>query len=61
MYMINFFHFYGTVTMINDYITNDSEVEGCNKLMTVDNGYGSTVNFVISPDTDFVNHLFISL
>lgn len=35
MYMINFFHFYGTVTMINDYITNDSEVEGCNKLMTV--------------------------
>lgn len=59
--MMNFYHFYGTVTMINNYITNNSEFEGCRKIMTVDNGHGSTVNFVISPNTYFVNHETVSI
>lgn len=53
--MINFFSFSGTVTAINDFVRQDNERSGCNKLMSVSNRIGSVVNFVVSPETYFVD------
>lgn len=59
--MINFNSFHGTITMINDHIINkNGEMKGCIKTFTVDNGYGSQVNFVVAPTTYFVNHETVS-
>ncbi|KKB35335.1 hypothetical protein [Bacillus thermotolerans] len=55
--MVTFRSFQGTVTMISDvYIGPNGEGEGCYKLMTVENGSGGIVNFVVSPATYFVDH-----
>ena len=55
--MVNFYSFHGTVTMISDFITSQNiEEQGCYKLMTVENGFGTVVNFVVSPATYFVDH-----
>lgn len=43
------------------FIGQNSEGEGCYKLMTVENELGKTVNFVISPTTYFVNPLVVSI
>ncbi len=51
--MINFTGFSGTITMIEELV---GDIKGCNKMMTIDNGYGSIVRFVVSPTTYFVNH-----
>ncbi len=60
--MVNFKSFHGTVTMISDFmITVTGEGEGCYKLISVDNGYGSIVNFVVSPTTYFVDHAVVSV
>lgn len=58
--MTNFLSFSGTVTMINDFFVmqNDPDV-GCYKMFSVDDGYGSMVNFVVEPNTYFVNHVTI--
>ncbi|HYK74711.1 MAG TPA: hypothetical protein VEV44_16575 [Pseudoneobacillus sp.] len=60
--MYNFGSFQGTVTMISDFmISTDNQDAGCYKLFSVDNGLGSTVNFVISPTTYFVNHELVTV
>ncbi|MEH7226606.1 hypothetical protein V7112_22650 [Bacillus sp. JJ1566] len=58
--MTNFYSFHGTVTKISDFYTGQ-EGEGCNKLMTVENGSGAIVNFVVSPTTYFVNHVMVAV
>lgn len=60
--MINFTSFHGTVTMISDFMIGlNGEGEGCYKLISVDNGYGSLVNFVVSPTTYFVDHVMVTV
>ena len=49
--MTNFYSFHGTVTEIRDFYTGQNgEKEGCNKFITVENGLGAIVNFVVSLD-----------
>jgi hypothetical protein len=60
MKMINFYSFRGTVTMISDYNIGQ-EGEGCYKLMTVEDGSGEIVNFVVSPTTYFVDHSVVAV
>ncbi|MFE1630125.1 hypothetical protein ACFLFF_25580 [Brevibacillus reuszeri] len=60
--MIHFYSFQGTVTMISDFITGQNgEGEGCYKLISVDNGLGASVNFVVSPTTYFVDHVMVAI
>ena len=60
--MTNFNSFHGTVTMISDFHAGQNgESEGCYKFISVDNGLGATVNFVVSPTTYFVDHVMISV
>ncbi|WP_413305459.1 hypothetical protein AA0X95_03605 [Bacillus sp. 1P10SD] len=60
--MINFYSFHGTVTMISDFFTGQTgEGEGCYQLMSVENGVGGTVNFVVSPTTYFVDHAMVKV
>ena len=60
--MVKFLSFRGTVTMINDFITGQNgESEGCNKLVSVENKTGATVNFVVSPNTYFVDHAMVAV
>ena len=58
--MVNFQYFQGTVTMINDFpISSNDEGAGCYTLLSVDNGSGESVNFVVSPTTYFVEQAMI--
>lgn len=60
--MVNFFSFQGTVTEINDFIVGaNGEGEGCYTLMSVDNGAGASVNFVVSPTTYFVKQEIVTV
>jgi hypothetical protein len=60
--MRKFQSFHGIITMIEDFIITESgEDSGCYKLMSVEDGYGSMVNFVVSPDTYFVDHVMVSV
>lgn len=62
MSMIKFYSFHGIVTMINDFmISAKGEGEGCYKLMSVEDGQGATVNFMISPTTYFVEQEMVSV
>jgi hypothetical protein len=47
-------HFSGTVTGISDFWAYSGQ-EGCTKLMSLTDGRGSIVNFVIDPDTYFID------
>jgi hypothetical protein len=58
--MTNFYSFQGTVTMIDDFNIGQNG-EGCYKLITVENGMGSVVNFVVSPNTYFVDHVIVAV
>ena len=56
--MENFKPFHGMITMINDFwIDENGESAGCYKLMSVEDGFGTIVNFVVSPSTYFVDHI----
>ncbi|KEZ49529.1 hypothetical protein [Metabacillus indicus] len=57
--MKNFYAFQGLVTAISDFNTGQSG-EGCFKVFTVENQSGSTVNFIVSPATYFVDHAMVS-
>ena len=60
--MINFQSFNGIIRMISDFPIGQSEVNaGCYKLISVDDGYGNVVNFVISPTTYFVDHVMVKV
>lgn len=60
--LANFQSFYGVVMMIDDFFVNATgEGAGCYKLMTIDNGYGAIVNFVVSPNTYFVDSVTLNI
>lgn len=59
--MIKFQPFTGTVTMISDFFTTQNDESGCYKLMSVDDGLGNTVNFVVGPTTYFVDHALVAV
>jgi hypothetical protein len=60
--MRRFQSFYGMVTMISDFKINaNEELTGCFKLMSLVNGAGTLVNFVVSPTTYFVDHVMVAL
>ncbi|WP_039041401.1 hypothetical protein [Sporosarcina sp. ZBG7A] len=59
--MINYQAFAGIVTAINDFSIGQYNEVGCYKLMSVDNGYGNVVNFVVAPTTYFVDHEVVSV
>ncbi|MBZ9685443.1 hypothetical protein G9F72_003635 [Clostridium estertheticum] len=60
--MKKFQPFYGIITMINDFwIEANGKGNGCYKLMSVDNGNGTLVNFVVSPSTYFVDHVMVAV
>jgi hypothetical protein len=60
MKMINFNSFHGTVTMITDLVGQNGEGDGCNKLISVENGLGAIVNFLVSPKTYFVDQAMVT-
>lgn len=54
---MNFLSFSGVVTMISDFwLGANNDGGGCYQLFTVENETGNIVNFIISPDTYFVDH-----
>src|SRR5574342_991830 len=57
--MVKFQFFSGIVTNIGDFFTTANDQSGCYKLMSVDNGNGNMVNFVIEPDTYFVDQALV--
>ncbi|WP_430787050.1 hypothetical protein VBD025_15430 [Virgibacillus flavescens] len=59
--MTNFYSFQGTVTMITDLLGQNGEADGCKKMITVENGIGTIVNFVILPTTYFVDYAIVSI
>lgn len=60
--MINFYSFQGTVTMISDFITGQNgEAAGCYKFISLVNESGGVVNFVVSPNTYFVDHTIVAV
>ena len=59
---MNFLSFSGTVTMISDFWTGpNDENGGCYQLFEVDNGHGNIVNFVVAPNTYFVDHEVVAV
>ena len=62
MSIVNFKSFYGTVTMISDFMVGQNgEGGGCYKLISVENELGAIVNFVVSPTTYFVDHVMVAI
>lgn len=60
--MVKFFSFRGTVTSISEFfIGANGEGAGCYTLVSVANGDGGTVNFVVSPDTYFVDQAMVAV
>ena len=58
--MVNFQSFSGTVTEIDDFPTTPNDIDGgCYQLFSVQNQRGDIVNFVIAPDTYFVDHRIV--
>lgn len=48
--------------MISDFFTGQNgEGEGCYKLISVENGLGTLVNFVVLPTTYFVDHVMVAV
>ena len=57
---MKFQSFQGTISMIDDFWTGaNGEGAGCNKLISVENGSGNLVNFVVTPATYFVDHVMV--
>ena len=62
MSRINFLSFSGYVTQIEDFLTSsNNEDAGCYKNFSVENEAGAMVNFIISPNTYFVDHAIIAI
>jgi hypothetical protein len=60
--MTNFYSFQGIITQITDFSTGtNGEVEGCSKFISVENGMGGIVNFVVSPTTYVVDHVMLTV
>lgn len=59
---MNLLSFQGTVTEMNDFMMGQNgETEGCFKQMTVEDGHGGIVNFIISPTTYFVDQAIVNI
>ena len=59
--MEQFQPFHGTITMIIDFWTGENEEGvGCYKLMSIENEYGTLVNFVVTPTTYFIDHVMVT-
>lgn len=59
---INFQSFHGIITMISDFMIGvNGEGDGCYKLISVENGSGGVVNFVVSPTTYFVDQAMVAV
>ena len=58
--MATFLSFLGVVTKIEDFWTGNVEPSGCYKLMSVQNGDGIIVDFVVTPNTYFVDHEMVA-
>lgn len=54
--MATFWSLRGIITMISDFSTTAGEATGCTKLMTVRNIDGNIANFIVTPNTYFVDH-----
>lgn len=52
--------FSGIITMIDNFWSGSQGGEGCTKLVTVQNDDGNIVNFVVTPNTYFVNHAMVN-
>ncbi|MBS8266515.1 hypothetical protein DYI25_19010 [Mesobacillus boroniphilus] len=60
--MVKFLPFSGTVTMINDFsVSPNSESEGCYKVMSLVDGSGRQVNFIVEPKTYFLDHAMVAV
>ena len=59
--MVNFQPFSGIVTMIDNFSIGQNNEVGCYKLISVDNGQGTSVNFVVAPNTYFVDHAMVAV
>jgi hypothetical protein len=59
--MANFQSFFGIITMISDFWTGSEQTTGCYKLMSVENTSGNMVNFVVTPDTYFVDYVTVAI
>jgi hypothetical protein len=60
--MANFQSFSGTITYIEDFLIDESgQGSGCYKRMSLLNEDGFVVNFVVSPDTYFVDHATVKV
>lgn len=57
--MATFKSFLGVITRIDNFQTGAEEPTGCYKLMSLQDSEGSIVNFVVSPDTYFVDHVMM--
>ena len=55
--MLEFKYFQGRLTQIRDLWAEDPSTAGCLKMMTVVDSDGSIVNFVVTPDTYFADHV----
>lgn len=62
MNMNKFQPFSGMVTMIDDFLINETgQGIGCYKLVSVENRYGALVHFVVTPTTYFVDHVMLTI
>ncbi|WP_280771638.1 hypothetical protein [Salipaludibacillus daqingensis] len=60
--MVDFGLFRGIVTSINEFFTGvNAEDEGCFKLITVEDGSGGVVHFVVAPNTYFVDQAVVEI
>lgn len=59
---MNFISFQGTVTEMNDFkMSPNGETEGCFKQITIEDGHGGIVHFIISPTTYFVDQAIVNI
>src|SRR4051794_29555829 len=57
---MRFLSFQGFITSIDDFWINANEEGlGCYKIMSVEDGSGAIVNFVVTPTTYFVDHVML--
>ena len=57
---MRFLSFEGFITNIHDFWLNpDDESLGCYKVMSVEDGSGAILDFVVTPTTYFVDHVMV--
>lgn len=56
-----FLSFQGTIAMIDDFWMGNGVKVGCHKIMSVQNTDGQIVNFIVMPNTYFVDNVTMSV